>query len=104
MKPAADAEEASAQAAHEIGPDGEAWKHQDHGEKLRRDQEMNRLERHGFKRVDFFIHLHGADLGGEGRPGAADDHDGGHQRAQFASDGDGDGGSDILQGAQLANW
>ena len=36
------------------------------------------------QRVDFFVHLHRADFGGERRAGTADHHDRRHQRAQFA--------------------
>ncbi len=63
---------------------------------------MDGIERHGFERVDFFVHLHGADFGGERGTGTSDDDDGRHQRAEFARHRDGDGVRDHVHGAELA--
>ena len=95
------AEHAAAENAHKIGPGGEAGDHQEHSEELGGDEELHGFERHGFHGVDFLVDLHGADFGGEGGAGTSDDHDGGHQRAEFAGHGNGDGVSDHMQGAEF---
>ena len=52
---------------------------------------MNRINGHGFKRVDFFANFHGAEFSGKCRTRAADDDDGGNQRAKFTGHRDGHG-------------
>ena len=53
------------------------------------------------KRVDLLRHLHGAELGGEGRAGAAGHDDAGHHRAHLAHHGDADQIGDVDRGAEL---
>ena len=95
-----DSEHAAAQDAHEVGPNGEAGQHHRHGQEFRHHQECDRIERHGFQRVQLFGHPHGADLGGKSRAGSSDDHDGRDQRAEFAGDGNGYQAGHQLHGSQ----
>ena len=99
-----DAEKRAAQDAHEIGPGGEAGHHQDHGEEFRGDEEMDGIEGHCFERVDFFVHLHRPDLGGEGRTRTPDDDNRRHERAEFAGHYDYDGIRDLGESAKLAEF
>src|SRR3979411_2053675 len=56
------AKQGSAHYAHGVGPDGQAGQHDDHGQKFRRHQKMDGIDRHGFQRINFFRNLHRADL------------------------------------------
>src|ERR1700749_2484818 len=87
---AGDAEYSSAYDAHEIGPGGETGQHEHHRNQFRRDQETDRLERHRFHGINFFVDLHRADFSGERRTRTADYHDRRHQGAKLARDCDGD--------------
>src|SRR5579862_3649461 len=61
-----DAEDGASANAHKIGPESEARHHNEHANELRGDEEANRIEGHGFQRIDFLADLHGADFGSEG--------------------------------------
>src|ERR1700676_1627228 len=76
-----DAKERTAEHTHEVGPDGQARKHDDHGEKLGRDEKLHRIDGHGLEGVDFLADFHGAKFRGESGAGAADNDDGGDERS-----------------------
>ena len=69
----------------------------------RQHQHGHRVDAHGGQRVDLLVHLHGADLGGEGRAGAAGQHHRGQQRPELAQQADGDQIGHIQVGAEAAH-
>src|SRR5206468_3578614 len=73
------AKERSAENPHGVGADRQTRQHDKHREKLRGHQKANRIDRHGFERVDLLGYLHGSYFSGERRPGSSDDDDGGDQ-------------------------
>ena len=77
------AEDAAADDRHDRGVEAEQRHHQHGREHAREDQRLHRRDADRAHRVDFLGELHRADLRGEGRAGAAGDHDRGHQHAQL---------------------
>ena len=98
------AKKRAAEDAHEVGPDGEARKHQDHGDEFGGDEEADGIDGHSFEGINFLGDFHGAKLGGERRAGAADDDDRGDERAKFACHGESDGAGDEADGAEAAEF
>ena len=56
----------------------------DQRDQARQHQDLDRIEAHDVQRIDLLTHLHGTDLGGDRRTGAAGDHDRGEQDGEFA--------------------
>src|SRR5271165_3658046 len=65
---------------------------------------MDRADGHGFQRVDFLADLHGAELGGKGGTGAANNDNGGNERTEFAGHGDGHGAGHKGHGAKALEF
>src|SRR5262249_30264895 len=84
------AKERAAEDAHEVGPDREARKHQDHGDEFRSDEETDGIDGHGFQGINFLRDFHGAEFGGKGRPGTPDDNDRGDEGTKFTGHGKSD--------------
>ena len=78
--------------------------HQDEGDHAGQDEEIHRREAESGQCVDLLVHLHRAELRGEGRAGPAGHDDGGHQGAHLAGHGDADQIGDIDLGAELVSW
>ena len=80
------AEEAAREAEKKFrtfGADQRAARREAYAEARALRKEADRLESHGRERVELLVHLHGADLGGECRPGARREQDRCHQRAEL---------------------
>ena len=78
----------AADDAHDVGEEGEQRQRDHEAEHARQHQHLGDVEADGLHRVDFFVHLHGADLRGERRTGTARHDDGGDQPAQLAQESD----------------
>src|SRR5581483_4918780 len=66
------------------------------GDDPRRDQVLDRVDRHRIQRVDLLGDFHAADFRGHGRAGAARDHESGEHRPELAQDAEGDGGAEKI--------
>ena len=75
--------------------------HQDQRDHAGQDEEIHRREAEGGEGVDLLVHLHRAELRGEGGPGAAGHDDGGHQCAHLAGHGDAHQIGDVDLGTEL---
>ena len=78
---------------------GQAGDHRDEGQQRQHDQQrqhardhqqVDRVQAERADRIDFLAADHRADLRGERAGGAAGQHDGGQQHAEFAQEGDAD--------------
>jgi len=84
----------------EIGDDRQDRHHDQDGGQSRQHQDPRRRDVHGLKRVDLLINLHAGEFGGDGRSDPAGDENRDHDRAQFASHGKADEGTDEFLGAK----
>src|SRR5471032_170465 len=85
-----------------VTPEGQQ-RHRDHqGDDPRHHQPFDRVETDRAHRVDFLVHLHGADLRGEGAARAAGDDDRRQQHAELAEHADADSFDGKGFGAELA--
>ena len=94
-------EQAAAEQRHQNRPEAEQRHHQDRRHHARQDQRLDRRDADRAHRVDLLGDLHRADLGGEGRAGAAGDHDRGHQHAELAHGDPADEVDGVDLGAEL---
>ena len=77
------ADDRAAEDAEQIGVEGEQRHHQDEREHARQHEELDRRDADGGQRVDLLVHLHRAELRGEGGAGAAGHDDGRHHGAHL---------------------
>src|SRR6185312_767319 len=78
----------AAQQAGHVSPERQQRHRQHQRQDARQHQPFDRVEPDRAHGVDLLVHLHGADLGGEGAARAAGDDDGGEQYAQLAEHAD----------------
>src|ERR1700691_3046099 len=95
------ADEGAARDAHEIGVERQQRQGKDQRQKPRQNQQFDRIETQDADGVDFLVHHHGADLGGEGAARAAGENDRGQEHAQLAQEGDAEQVDGIDLGAEL---
>ena len=69
-----DADEVSAVDPDHVKDSGEQRHRDEAGDDARRDQILDRIDRHGVERIDLFSDLHTADLCRHRRAGSAGDH------------------------------
>ncbi len=89
------AHQAAAVERRHRAEEGEDRHRDDQRDDARQHQHLDRIEAHGAQRVDLLAHLHRAELGGVGAAGAAGDHDGDDQHAEFAQHQDADHVDDV---------
>ena len=68
----------SAQYSHQVRVEAQQGHHEGQPQHSRQHQEFHGRDAHGFKGINFFIHLHGAQLGRESGSRAARHDDSGH--------------------------
>src|ERR1044072_856107 len=72
------------------------------GHNARRDQILDRIDRHGIKSVDLLGDFHAADFRGHGRAGAPGAHESGEHRTELAQDAEGDRGAEKIFRVELS--
>ena len=73
----------------QVGKQAQERHHQDQRQHPGQDEELERRDAERLKRFNFLVHLHGAQLRGKGRAGAAADDDAGHDAGHLADRGHG---------------
>jgi hypothetical protein len=84
------AHDKSAEDPREVAQDDETRNHEEQSKEARNGKKTDRIDRHRIQGLDLLGNLHRAQFRGDGRAGAAGDHQARQDRAQFTAHGNGD--------------